>query len=254
MKERILLLGPPSGGKTYQIIKTYLALKDMGIEMPIIDMEDKVEAGFISQNLDLPKHLFVCIEWTEYKEAVDKIVDGGLVKEGGWIAADRIDLTWSRVQNWYTEGRYKQEVSDKLMESAVKMGTKSSMFMPLFDQGSWQVINAVYDNAIQKLLYKSRCNILVTSGLAKIQADDSLDGFARVGYKPKGQKDLAHQPHSAFLLQQKKEGREDINWYISTAKDLDNRIFNPDRTSKEFKEAQLFDFFIQYIGKYWTKS
>ena len=242
MRERILLLGPPDGGKTYQIIKTYLALKDMGIEMPIIDMEDKVEAAFISQKLEQPKHLFVCITWEEYDDAVSKILTDNLVKQNEWIAVDRIDLAWPRVQQWYTEGRYKQDVSDKLMENAVRMGSRASMFMPLFDQGSWQVINANYDNAIQKLLYKSRCNVLLTCGLARVDDKDPLDGFVRIGYKPKGQKDLAHQPHSAFLMQQKIDARsKDITWHITTAKDLDNRIGD-----KLFDEEQIFQLLVDH--------
>lgn len=247
MFERVLLMGPPGTGKSYQLIKIAQFLEEYGIQIYTIDLEDKLEAtleglGGIPKNM----HLYISFAWDERKDGniaglkqnVNEIE--GLINPGDWIAIDRMDLAWSKVQDWFTQEKYQQELADRLLEKSKQM-KKSSMFIPRFDQGSWQVINEQYDNLMMRVLYKSRCNILLTAGIKGVDQNSPID-IGRLGILPRGQKELGHQPHSVFLLTQKKVGRE-ITWHITTDKDLPGRDF--------FEHDELLDFSLQYLNLYY---
>ena len=240
MFERILLMGPPSAGKTYQVLKVYETLTALGVECQIIDLEDKMEAALISWGLELPKKFNIALSWEEYAEAVGNIS----LKPNSWIFVDRVDLSWPMVQRWYTQKKYNEELAERMLKRSQEM-KKSSMFTPRFDQGSWQVINEAYESTMLKLLYQSRCNIILTTGIKGIDENNPLDIFAHLGVAPRGQKELAHQPHSVFLLHLKRRGRE-LSWHITTAKDLKNR--------KWYDADECFDFYDQYVSEHWKPS
>ena len=238
MRERVLLMGPPNSGKSYQLIRVYQALLEQGKEMAIIDLEDKLSATMEGLKLSLPRKFYVCLTWEEYVEAINKLN----MRENEWIGVDRIDLSWSYVQRWYSQEKYQRELSEKLLESAKQM-KKASMFTPMFTQGDWQPVNEAYDSATLKLLYRSRCNIIMTTGIRGADSDNALDVFSSLGVTNRGQKELQHQPHSAFLLFQRKRDRQ-LHWYITTGKDLPNRLL--------FEDEEIFDFFLQYVSNYWS--
>ena len=145
MKERILLMGPPSSGKTFQLLRVYDTLTEQGVDCHIIDLEDKVEASIISQGLKLPKNFSVATSWEEYREAVSGIN----LKPNNWVLVDRVDLSWPAVQRWFTQQKYEEELADRMLKKSLEM-KKSSMFIPRFDQGSWQVINEAYESTMGK--------------------------------------------------------------------------------------------------------
>ena len=234
VRERLLLMGPPDSGKTYQLIQVYLALKDIGIEMALFDMEDKLSAFLSAKKIPFPKFFQSCLTWEEYVDAVSAID----IKPGGWIGIDRMDLNWSRVQDWYSREKYDRDLAEQLI-GRDKLLTKRATFIPRFDESSWQTINANYDESFYKLVYRTRCNIVMTSGIQDIP-EGKFDTFG-LGVSPRGQKELGHQPHTVFLLVQ----RQQLNrryWEITTAKDLPNRPL--------FHKEELFDIWYQYLVNY----
>ena len=251
MKERILLMGPPGSGKSYQLLKVAQYLNEIGTPIYTMDLEDKLEAtlsglGGIPSNM----HLYVTFDWDK---KTDKDYVGGVkqtieditnkAKPGEWIAIDRADLMWPMVQRWFTQKKYDEELADRMMQKSMDM-KKASMFIPRFDQGSWQVINEQYESQILNILYKSRCNILLTTGIRGIGEENPLD-IGRLGVLPRGQKELGHQPHSVFLLGQQKTGRV-LTWKITTAKDIPNRVV--------FDNDELMDFALQYVALYYDPN
>ena len=235
--ERILLMGPPAAGKTFQVLQVYQYLIEQGIQCHIIDLEDKMEAAISGSDLPLPEKFDVTLSWEDYAAAVDSIS----LPPNSWIFVDRIDLSWSMIQRWFTQQKYGEELSTRLLKKSQGL-KKSSMFIPTFDQGSWQVINENYESTMLKLLYRSRCNALMTCGIKGIDEDNPLDVFAHLGVTARGQKELPHQPHSVFLLSVKKRGR-DLSWHITTAKDLKNRVW--------FDNDDCYDFYLQYVAEHW---
>jgi len=236
-REVILLIAPPGAGKSFQLIKVCEYLKEFGIKMHAIDLEDKLEATLVSTG-GIPKNmnLFIATDWEEVKKSLDEIEKE--CKPDEWIAVDRIDLAWPDVQRWYTQMKFQEELSERMMKKAMEM-QKASMFLPRFDKSSWQVINEQYDTFMMSLLHKSKCNILLTAGIRGIDEDNPLDVFASLHVAPRGQKELQHQPHSALLLHQKKRGK-DLSWHMTTGKDLIGREY--------FDSEELFDFGLQYLA------
>ena len=243
MLERLLLMGGPGTGKSFQIIKVAEYLRELNTKIYVVDVEDKLEAMLGGDKPDNMK-LFVAIYWDELKEVHKEIEK--TVKPGEWIAVDRIDLSWPAVTRWYTEQMYHKDLADRLMDKKVAM-KKDSMFVPMFDKGAWQPINEQYDNFILRLIHKYKCNILLTAGIRAVEEDESkYDMFAHLGVKPRGQKELGHQPHGVFLLHQRSKGKE-IEWLITTAKD--------DIKGREyFKDEPLYDFSMQYLARDWSKK
>lgn len=235
MKERILLMGPPGCGKTHQLLRVaeYLQPKSTCY---VIDMEDKIDA-YHSGNIPKYLNLSVAIFWEELKEVMDKV--GAAVEPNDWIMVDRIDLSWPAVQRWFTQQRYKQELAQRMLATA-KAITKPSMFIPRFDEGSWQVINEEYETLILKFLYKYRCNVLMTSGIRGVDLNSPQDIFGHLGVVPRGQKELGHQPNTVFLLTMKRG--ESLSWHITTAKDIPSRDW--------FDGEPLFDLGLQYLERY----
>ena len=247
MAERILLMAGPGGGKTTQIINVANYLLDLNKRMFVIDFESKFRETIKSQG-DIPKNmkLYTCTSWSEFNDAANSIINDDKIKRGEWIGLDRIDLSWPFAQRDYSEFKYKIELSERLEKSAQNM-KGGKMFVPRFDAGDWQVVNEKYDGMFSKLIYKTRANTILTSG---VKTDDSpVEMFGNLGVVPRGQKELGHQPISVFLLEVKKEGagkKAELVYQITTAKDLKNRA--------RFEQETLIDFALQYVAQYYDPN
>ena len=134
---------------------------DQKIGVSVIDLEDKLEATITSLGITLPESYYPVFSWEEYRDTVELLVDKGKAKDGGWIIVDRVDLSWSWSQRWYTQQKYNEELSQRLLDVSKQM-KRSAMFLPRFDQSGWLVINESYDTVMSKLLYKSKCNIFIS--------------------------------------------------------------------------------------------
>ena len=248
MFERVLLMGAPGTGKTYHIVKMVQYLEEFGIKVHAIDLEDKLEPMVTGLCESMPKNLsiYTAFSWEELKTD-DKSVLHQIesnAKQGEWIVVDRIDLSWPMVQRWFTQQKYNEELADRMMQKSKDM-KKSSMFTPRFDQGSWQVINEQYESFMLAILYRLRCNLIMTTGIKGPEENSPIDIYGRLGVLPRGQKEIGHQPHSVFLLTQERAGR-DIVWRITTGKDLPNR--------EVFDHEDLFDFTLQYLSTYYIPT
>ena len=234
-------MGSPGTGKSLQIIKVceYIA----PTKMYVIDMEDKLEA--MLQPTGIPKNMVlqVAFDWEEVKVALELVEKA--VKPGDWIAFDRIDLTWPAVQRWYAQEVYHEALADIMIDKVKASEKKNTMLAQRFDKGGWQRINEEHETLMLKILYKSRCNILLTSGI-KATGEGILDIYGNIGVIPRGQKELGHQPHSVFLLHQRKTGPKTTVWYATTAKDLPGREY--------FDSEELYDFALQYLNIYSEKA
>jgi len=246
MRERILLMGPPGAGKSEQLLNVASYLEQLGIPMHIIDLEDKLGAMILNRDDSLSNvELYVALSWNEpkdekgLKQVTEKILNK--IKPESWIGIDRADLAWPMVQRWFTQQKYAESLAEKMMEKSKQM-TKSSMFTPRFDQGGWQVINEQYEELMQSILYRSRCNVILTTGI-KGAEDSNPSDIGRLGVLPRGQKEIGHQPHSVFLLFQRKVSGG-TSWKITTDKDLKKREY--------FENEELVDFAIQYLSLYYT--
>ena len=235
-------MGSPGSGKTYQMVKCAEAIcKEGKHKVYAVDLEDKLEGMLIGTgNLNLVNFKWwKAFSWEELKVIREELEK--LVQPGDWLMIDRADLPWPAVQRWYTQQKYNEELADVMMKKAMAI-KNSFMVAPRFDQGSWQVINEQYDSFMGFILYRSRANVLLTTGIKAASEDTPLDTYGSLGVLPRGQKELGHQPHSVFLLNQERQGKGTA-WKITTAKDLPNRTY--------FDHEDLFDFSVQYLALYY---
>lgn len=247
MHERILLMGGPGTGKTHHIVSVCNWLAESGKEMWVLDLEDKMEA-FLHNQGGIPKnmHLAIALSWEEIRGVIDSWT--GKIKENNWVVVDRVDLSWSMAQHWYSQQRFNEELADRLLRSA-KSVTGSAMMIPRFPEGAWQVINMNYDYFISRIMYLFRCHVLLTAGVSapREEGPHPFETFSSVGVTPRGQKELAHQPNTVFLLSSVVERNRQGNvtsrsWNYTTAKDLPGREY--------VDNEPLLDFSIQYLERY----
>jgi len=246
LRERLLLFGAPNTGKTRQLVSiAKYAGEVLKKKVAIIDLEDKLEPMLLGMDIAKVPWLkyWVAVEenetsqWEVYKKCLGEV--STFLKPDDWLMVDRIDLSWPAVQRWYTLEVKKQSLADTLLDKAQSM-KKVAMFVPPMEKGAWQVINEEYESAISKILYGLRCNVVLTAGI-KSGEDTPTDVFGGLGVLPRGQKELPHQPHTAILLVQRRNGK-DIQWYYTTAKDIPLR--------KYVENEPLMDFGMQYISEY----
>lgn len=251
-------MGSPGTGKTTQLVNIARMLEEHDKPLYVIDCEDKLSPMLNSlPSADAPDNIQmrVAYEWnnenenesegegTGFKQAVDWLEQ--VTSPGDWIAVDRMDLAWSFVQRWYAEYKYNEDLAEMLAKRGASM-KKSSMFVPSFDGGAWQVIKAQYEWQALKLLYRLRCNVVFTSGIKVVEGDDksaaaNAELFGNLGLLPRGEKEIGHQPLSVFLLTQKRTGQK-MSWRITTGKDLPGRDY--------FDHEKVTDFSVQYVEKY----
>lgn len=242
MYERILLMGSPGSGKSTQLLHVYDYVTELGVPMFLIDAEDKLGAMLEASGRAEVKP-YVAFDMEGLDEAAKQISEQ--VKPGNWLGIDRVDLIWAWAQRWYTQQKYDEDLASHMLQQAKSMKAKSSRYIPRFDQGAWQVINERYESMFLKLFYQLRCNVILTSGIRSTGQEESpKDIFATLDVMPRGQKELGHQPHSVFLLEERRKQHERL-FFISTGKDLSNRGY--------FFEEPLFDFSLQYLDQYYKK-
>jgi len=249
-REKIILMGGPGTGKTTQLVN--VANYVYPVPVFAVDCEDKMLA-YVECLDDSPENLtiFPVLDWDVSKNPDDPEDYGGirqvtaeierLVKPNEWIFIDRCDNLWSMVQRWFTKGKYGRDLSDVLMSSSKRLKGKSSMFTPSMDQGEWQVINEQYENVFGRLFYRTKCNVIITTGIKDKDESTIGDTYGSLDCAPRGQKDIGHQPNSSFQLMEKRAGSA-FKWYIGTGKDLPNRVL--------MNKMELDDFAIDYLSLY----
>lgn len=246
VRERTLFMGGPGTGKTTTMLKVgeYFH-NELKRQIFAIDLEDKMEATCEGEYGKIPPWLKLNVavegktqQWEKLREISNNIIN--LAHPGDCILFDRIDISWVAVRRWYSQQKFKIDLAERMLDSSKALGKKSTMFTPEFDQGGWEVINENYSSVVLKLLYGADCNIFMTSGIMDASTA-SMDVFS-IGIKPRGQPDLGHQPHNAFLLHQhrekQKEGSSKTDWLVTTAKDIKGR---------PTFDSQSIDFVSQYL-------
>jgi len=237
LRERILFMGVMGVGKSYQWLCLARAIPQ--IQFRCIDTDMSIEYMLATQFSDLKNvTVYNVFDWPDYRKALKDLMEAE--KEGDFAILEMADNAWQAVQRYYVSQIHDSEMGDYFLEARKK--AKDRAAKPVYSDAfsgehDWVVINRMYDDFINPLVYRLKSHLLITTrpeALAKKEDPDTQVVFGEFGVKPAGQKKLGHQVHTVFLLTHGKEG-----WFIRTAKERAGRSW--------FDKTPLRDFRMQYL-------
>jgi len=252
VRERLLVMGPPGSGKSYQALAIARWVRPAGVKCWVIDTDDAYER-MAGKTSDL-NHLTILpvFDWPDYREALETVL--GKAKEGDWIILDMADNAWSSVQRHFISEVFGgKDIGDYFLDARRQLagkGDKTAKGKEVKNLGAlkgwldWPVVNKLYEDFILPLIYRSKSHLyIVTKPQTVSEEDDTLtkEIFGAYGVRPAGQKNLGHQCHTIFLYTSSREG-----WFVTTIKDRDDGGV----ARVKFDHQRLVSLPIQYLQKY----
>lgn len=246
--ERILIMGHPGTGKSYQWLKTAKALKNTGIKFHVLDTDRAIPFTLENQFPSLmPEHggnvyVYPAFDWPSYSVALKQVLKE--TKPNDWLVVDMADNAWDSVQRYFIGEVFDKDVGEYFLEmrkTAQRNKKSLNSIMDIVMEGwiDWPVVNRLYADWILPIIHSSNCNIYATTKvqrMGKREEPATKAVFGELGVRPSGQKHLGHQMHSCFLA------AFDIAnhiWTITTVKDRSGRSY--------FENTKLISFYQQYL-------
>jgi hypothetical protein len=269
LTERILLFGSIGTGKTTSYLKIAQWLQNTGSKNKVYVIDtDFALKRMLTKNLKYKslKNLtyYECTQWDitedndEFKKlpkdeqerklnksvvkVTRKILD--VIEPDDWLVVDFSDSTWSMVQSWFTERVYQMRIEDHFLlmrleiQKTLGEGEKPKQSTVFSGRGDWPTINKIYFGWRDTVLFQHKFNVLLTAKENDIEKDDEARTkkmFRRLGVKPAGQKDMAHQTHTVLYTDKDRD-----DWIITTVKD---------REVEYLDEEPVKDFVLGYLVK-----
>lgn len=272
--ERMLSMGITGSGKSYQWLKMAKRLKLIGAKFRVVDTDNDIDYMLRTEFPELlPENggnVYVCpaYDWPEYQKAVRWIQQQKLtpeqlgsmdsylqfayrvpVKPIDWVVVDKSNNAWKTVQDYFVgevfgedTGEYFLEIRKKLWAAGDigKSGKKatSTILEGLDGWKDWSVINKLYGDWINPIVYRVKCHVYATADVDSLDKNEkdpeiiSLYGDLRI--KATGQKAIGGQMHTLLLFIPGKD-----RWLVTTVKDRANRVY--------FDKTPLRDLYTQYL-------
>jgi hypothetical protein len=242
IRERILVTGQWGSSKSYQWLQMALALQKKGVIFRCIDTDDAIERMIDEEEKfhDLHEdnggnvHIYPVYDWPDYIAASKEVVD--LAKEGDWNIIDLADDAWQVVQDFYIAEIFKEDRGDFLLAARKKLKAKSKNLQALDGWTDWQVVNALYDDFIKPIVYRSKAHLYVATKadkVSKLDSDDTKENYGFIGVKPRGQKSLPFQVHTVMVFEQ---GSVQGQYVVTSIKDRSRPLYDRARLTNLFKQ------------------
>lgn len=247
IRERMLAMGGPGSGKSFQWLKMAEVLLPTGAKFYVMDTDDAIpymlETQFQKLMPENKGNVYVkpAFDWPSYSEALEWALTSA--KERDWMVCDMVDNAWSSVQRHFVGevfdkdmGQYFLDIRKKVEEAG--KGTKSLMRDAFRGWVDWPVMNKLYDDWMLPIIYRAKCHVFLATKAQPVTPEDDMSvklAFGELGVRPSGQKNLGHQCHTCFLLTYDGRG----SWFITTAKDRGGR--------KYFDKTRLISLYDQYL-------
>lgn len=274
--ERILSIGITGSGKSWQWLKIAKRLKPLGVKFRVVDTDNDIPFMMATNNefIELmPENggnVYVCpaYDWPEYEKAVRWIQQKKLtpeqlssmdkylqltyktpIKPMDWVVVDKSNNAWKTVQDYFVgevfgedTGEYFLQVRKKLWEAGDigKSGKKatSTILEGLDGWKDWSVINKLYGDWINPIVYRVKCHVYATADVDSLDKNEKdpeiLSLYGELHVKAAGQKAIGGQMHTLLLFIPGKD-----RWLVTTVKDRSNRRY--------FNKTPLTDFYTQYL-------
>jgi hypothetical protein len=218
-RDRILLYGPAGGGKStaWLDVAEWSFKTRANIRMPVLDT-DKAwdDMAPYDGHLDKIVEPFPCPDWDSIRSSIRK-VEGGDYGADDVLVVDMAHRIWDRAQEGFFEKVFGRDIDEFF---TLAQGDRQKAISG--DYGTnWQAINKLYGAFTNLVMNKFPGHVIVCTSAQRIWEANEKDkvlttypDFAKLGYKPQGQKDLPHQFRTILFLQDSPSG-----WRWSTAKE-----------------------------------
>lgn len=205
--ERILAFGDPGSGKTtnWLDIAKWSVRTSAPARFFVLDSDFAVDRMLPSYPEITPYvSLHTGYDWTDYM-AFQKFVLQHATPDD-WVIVDFIGAAWAVVQTYYIEQVFHQDIGNYFLQARKDLAKDSKSLAALDGWVDWSVINPLYKQWVQPLLFKGRYNVYATAQADQLSSDKKPTEDAqtrslllRYGVKPKGQKELLYQFHTCLL-------------------------------------------------------
>lgn len=226
-RERILLYGEPSVGKSHTVVSLAQFLQSIDPSICIYVIDNDRSYQMAKELLHLDNMVVAQVySFPEHRAALDAAL--AILKPNDWLICDLASEVWPTVQSYYTEMIYDDEVNYFLkLRAAMSNPAKENVLDGWTD---WQYINKAYNAFIKPFVYQSPCHVIATSTAEPVArpksgstvGDDkeTVSVFGGVGFRPEGQKRLRHQFNTTIFLS--KDGRGEYR--MTTVKDRNREL------------------------------
>ena len=205
--ERILCFGDTGSGKSTNAlnIARWSARTKSPSHFYILD-SDFAMPRMLSNYPDILDRitLYPCYDWPDYVKAAGEVIVKAAATD--WVIVDFIGSAWQAVQNFFTTQVFKQTIGSYFLQARKQLDKGDKSLGALEGWTDWPVINALYKQWINPLLFKGKYHLYATAKASQLSSDkkpteerDVRQMLLRFNLKPTGQKDLPYQFHTILL-------------------------------------------------------
>ncbi len=205
-------MGPAGSGKTtnWLNIAKMSALTKSPAHFYVLDSDFAVER-MLSGYPEVRDNITVttAYEWPDYRRFLDTVLRKATPDD--WVIVDFVGSAWEAVQAHFTSEVFHADMGDYFLK-ARKEGQKA-----LEGWTDWSVINPMYRQFINPLLYKGRYHVYCTAKSEALSGDkkpteapEIRQLFLPYGVKPRGQKDLPYVFHTLLITGRDARGTRTI--------------------------------------------
>jgi DNA replicative helicase MCM subunit Mcm2 (Cdc46/Mcm family) len=239
-REKILVYGDTGTGKTYNAFKIASHLPNARFYW--LDTDDAFERG-LEEFPELEGRItsYPCQTWEQVEAAVADIEQK--VKAQDWIIIDMVDALWGQVQSYFVSQVFGKKKDDYFLEVRKAMRSGASIAQAAFKGWiDWPVINAIYQDLINRVCFQMPANIYLAAKSASMTGEEEAgfrDLFSGFLFKPEGEKRNPYRIHTILFLH-KERTKEGTKYYCTTVKDRGGRPY--------LNGVALHDFYLQYLA------
>lgn len=205
--ERILVFGDAGSGKTTNAlnIARWAHRTKSPARFHILDSDFAIPRMMTNyKELITRITLYPCYDWPDYTSAATAVM--AKAQPTDWVICDFIGSAWQAVQAHFTTEVFKKTIGNYFLQVRKQLDAGSKSLGALEGWTDWQVINALYKQWINPLLFKGKYHIYATAKSSQLSSEkkpteekDIRQMFLRFGVKPTGQKDLPYQFHTVLI-------------------------------------------------------
>lgn len=222
-RERILLYGGTGSGKSFAWLS--LAKQNPDNKFYCIDTDEAIARMKKYEFKDCNNiELYTSKDWKSCESNLFTIQQ--VIKPTDWLIIDMLDTCWDYVQNYFVREVFAKKIDDYFIEARKGAKPGATKLEALKGWVDWVVINKIYQDFINSVMYNMTCNVVATAKAVKLGTsddNDTQDIFSIVGYKPDGEKRNAYRVHTVLYLNHMFDG-----YHITTIKDRGRKRFDND--------------------------